>query len=257
MTGNVLVVEDNAELTEMIRLCLERRGHEVFAAYDGEQALKILHKNQIDLMILDLGLPKKSGLDVFHEITTRFGHSRIPVLVATGHDEMKDLFEDIEVDGFVSKPYELAELVRQVEQILDKKTEPSVFVVDLKGSAHSERIAEVLENERYIAAVAEDLSDFERLAARYTPRLVLLEYARTEMSGADFIQAVVGIMHQNWGCKVPVLAYSYSGIDYGLKSLSAGASGYLGCPSDDYRFFIHAIREFEIRVKNKNGKAAA
>ena len=78
MQNNILLVEDDSDISKLVKSHLEQENFKVFTAFDGEQAIALLQKNKVDLILLDLMLPKISGMDLLKQIRL---NSLIPVLI--------------------------------------------------------------------------------------------------------------------------------------------------------------------------------
>ena len=105
--GAVLVVEDEVAIAEMIREFLTFEGHNVSIANDGEEALDIYYKSNFDIIICDLGLPKKSGLDVAKEIKENPKEGKQPkfiLITGWGSDFHPENLEEFGIDVFLQKP---------------------------------------------------------------------------------------------------------------------------------------------------------
>ena len=113
----VLVVEDEVSFIEAIQVGLEREGFTVEIAKDGSEALIAFEKFNPDLILLDLMLPKISGIDVCRQIRSR---SDVPIIMVTAKGEEIDTVVGLEVgaDDYVSKPYRLKELVARMRTVL-------------------------------------------------------------------------------------------------------------------------------------------
>ncbi len=95
--------------------------YEIFAAPGGEEALKILRERKIDLITLDLNMPKLSGIDTLREI--RKIDSKVPVIIVTGYGTQKDEKEALlyGVRDFISKPFNINEIVSVIDGILGER----------------------------------------------------------------------------------------------------------------------------------------
>lgn len=245
----ILLVDDNVDLVEIIRTFLSHRGYNVLTAYNGKEALSLISSTRPDLIALDLTMPVKNGLEVYKEISTLYGRSKFPVLIMTAHERLKDTFAEIEVDGFLSKPFELEELEARIHAIFDKCDKPRVILADRKNNRRAIEIAKSLEQERYRTVIAENLSEIKEVLRTATPDFLLMEYLQQEMRGDEFIRNVIKIQSESSGLPahpLTILTYSYSGLNYEDKSLLAGANKYLGNPPS-CESFIKAIRECEIQ----------
>ncbi len=118
MTRRALVVEDERALALGLRLNLEAEGFEVTWAQDGDEGLRVAREGRFDVMLLDLRLPKRDGLDVLREL--RAGGDRTPVLCVTARAEEGDrvLGLDLGADDYVTKPFSIAELMARVRAVL-------------------------------------------------------------------------------------------------------------------------------------------
>jgi two-component system response regulator RegX3 len=113
----ILVVEDEESFVEALTVGLKREGFRVIVGRDGAEALTLFDAVRPDLVLLDVMLPKVSGIDVCREIRTR---SRVPIIMVTAKSSEIDTVVGLEVgaDDYVSKPYRLRELVARIRAAL-------------------------------------------------------------------------------------------------------------------------------------------
>jgi two-component system OmpR family response regulator len=113
----ILVAEDDATLAEGVMRSLRQSGFAVDWVKNGTEAESALETEQFDLLILDLGLPKKSGLEVLKHLRAR--DSRVPVLILTGLDAVADRVRGLDAgaDDYLAKPFDLAELEARVRAL--------------------------------------------------------------------------------------------------------------------------------------------
>ncbi|MCI8409775.1 MAG: response regulator transcription factor [Lachnospiraceae bacterium] len=111
--ANILVADDEKEIVRLIKIYIEANDNRVFEANDGESALQILSREQIDLAIVDIMMPKKDGYEVIKEI--RKGRY-IPILVISAKIELSDriLGIDLGADDYITKPFEPLEVAAKV-----------------------------------------------------------------------------------------------------------------------------------------------
>jgi two-component system response regulator RegX3 len=121
MPERVLVVEDEAAIADAVSYALEAEGFDVETAEDGERALEAAQSRDYDLMILDLRLPKVSGVEVCRMV--RGSGGSVPILMLTAKDsEMDRVFGlDVGADDYVTKPFSMAELMSRVRAILRRR----------------------------------------------------------------------------------------------------------------------------------------
>jgi DNA-binding response OmpR family regulator len=116
VSAQVLVVEDEAEIRELISLLLLRQGHRVQQCDSAVEALESMQKNQYDLMILDWMLPHMSGLDLLKNMNDK----KIPVLMVTAKAEPNDIVQGLEAgaDDYITKPFEPSVFTARVKALL-------------------------------------------------------------------------------------------------------------------------------------------
>jgi two-component system, OmpR family, KDP operon response regulator KdpE len=118
----ILVVDDDPQILRALRITLSARGYEVETAHDGRSAIDAAAHAHPDLVVLDLGLPGLSGIEVIEAIR---GWSELPILVVSGRSESWDKVEalDAGADDYVTKPFAVDELLARV-RALSRRTAP-------------------------------------------------------------------------------------------------------------------------------------
>lgn len=114
----ILVVEDEASLQQHIRSALETQGHTVEATGDGKEALYLATEYPYDAAVVDIGLPRLSGLDIIARLRKRGSH--LPILVLTARARWQDKVQGLETgaDDYLTKPFEMEELLARVKALL-------------------------------------------------------------------------------------------------------------------------------------------
>jgi two-component system alkaline phosphatase synthesis response regulator PhoP len=128
----ILVVEDEPAIARLVRDYLEQAGFKVLVASDGDAALQSARAAQPDLVVLDLGLPRRDGLDVTRELRRSSG---VPIIVVTARGEESDRIVGLELgaDDYVVKPFSPKELVARVRAVIrrteERQEEPATLRV--------------------------------------------------------------------------------------------------------------------------------
>ncbi len=124
----ILVVEDNLVSRTLLQKTLDNRGHEIVTAEDGQQALEILSRGGVKLVIADWMLPGLDGLDLCRKIRQNSDDGYVYFIMLTGKDQKNEIIEGLEVgaDDYVTKPFDIEELkvrIRAGERILNLEKE--------------------------------------------------------------------------------------------------------------------------------------
>ena len=122
MAKRALVVDDEKLIVKGIRFSLEQDGMEVDCAYDGEEALEFARNNHYDIMLLDIMLPKITGLELCQQIRD-FSTVPIIMLTAKGDDMDKILGLEYGADDYITKPFNILEVKARIKAIM-RRTEP-------------------------------------------------------------------------------------------------------------------------------------
>ena len=122
-TGNILVVDDNAANREMLSRRLARVGHQVQVVANGPDALALLRRQPIDLVLLDVIMPQMSGYEVLQRLTTEDALREIPVVMISALDEMDSVVRCIELgaEDYLPKPFDPVLLRARIGACLEKK----------------------------------------------------------------------------------------------------------------------------------------
>ncbi len=113
----ILVVDDDPQITSFLKRYLEKQEYRVVCASDGREMQDVMAHENVDLCILDIGLPGKSGLDITRDLRAE---SNLPILVLSGRDETFDRVVGLEfgADDYMVKPFEPRELLARIRTIL-------------------------------------------------------------------------------------------------------------------------------------------
>ena len=119
----ILLAEDTRDLNRVITVALQHEGYEVDPVYDGEEASAHAFQNGYDLIVLDIMMPKKSGIEVLREI--RSANSVTPVLLLTARAEVDDRVSGLDAgaDDYLTKPFAMKELLARVRAMTRRKAE--------------------------------------------------------------------------------------------------------------------------------------
>lgn len=120
MNKKILVVDDEKPIADILQFNLKKEGYEVFCAYDGNEALKLVEELQPDLILLDIMLPQRDGMEVCREVRKT---SEIPIIMLTAKDSEIDKVLGLELgaDDYVTKPFSTREIIARVKANLRRQ----------------------------------------------------------------------------------------------------------------------------------------
>ena len=120
--AEILVCDDDKEIVEAIEIYLTQEGHHILKAYDGEQAIRALQSNPVDLLIIDVMMPKLDGIRATLKIREK---NALPIIIlsAKSEDADKILGLNVGADDYVTKPFNPLELVARVKSQLRRYTQ--------------------------------------------------------------------------------------------------------------------------------------
>jgi DNA-binding response OmpR family regulator len=183
LPATILVVEDSSELVALLRRVLREQGFKVRSARDGESGLTSALDNQPDLLILDVGLPKRNGFEVIEELRRRGVNA--PTLMLTARAQVADRVTGLEAgaDDYLTKPFDADELVARVRALLRR------------AAVHG-RIPRLRVGELILDPVTRKVHRGERQIVLTHREFALLEYlmrrARTAVTRAEIASKVWG-----------------------------------------------------------------
>ncbi len=120
--ASILLVEDEENLHETLRLNLEIEGYEVTSAYNGTKALKAIKEEYFDLIILDIMLPEIDGISIIERV--RLQNLEVPILILSAKDSNTDKVLGLRMgaDDYLTKPFNLEELLLRIQKLIQKST---------------------------------------------------------------------------------------------------------------------------------------
>lgn len=125
----ILIVEDEMEIRNILKLYLLKEGYDVTEAEDGEVAIKLFYEKPFDLVILDIMLPKKDGWSVLREIKK---YSSVPVMILSARDDEDELFGfEIGTDEYITKPFNNKILLARIKALIKNTSNNTDHIIEL------------------------------------------------------------------------------------------------------------------------------
>ncbi|AEB08174.1 response regulator receiver sensor signal transduction histidine kinase [Desulfobacca acetoxidans DSM 11109] len=137
MKKKILIADDNPDNVELLRKRLSAQGYQIAAAFDGEEALQAVLKENPDLLILDIMMPKLDGYEVLRRLKKQDEYRNLPVILLTAKKEIPDKLKglDIGADDYITKPFNPQELLARVRSLMALREEQERRAQDERLSA--------------------------------------------------------------------------------------------------------------------------
>ena len=131
----ILVVEDDADISSLLRFSLENTGFSVFESPSAEAAMQILTERRTDLVIIDWMLPGMDGLNLTKTLRNRADTEKIPIIMLTARSDEADAIQgfDSGVDDYITKPFSPRELIARVNALLRRSTDGARSLIESNG----------------------------------------------------------------------------------------------------------------------------
>jgi CheY-like chemotaxis protein len=227
----ILLIDDDTSLLLTLSDFLSFEGYDVTTADCGEKGLEVLDATDPHLIILDMSMPGMGGIGFLKEITSADGKPRYPVLVLTARANMAEFFADIDVDGFIAKPCDPADLLMEVGRIIFLTSGEATaaiasaikkVLVAEDDRQHNNEICAALKAGGYDVCSVIKGPDVLEKAIIEKPDVIVMKLVLSGMNG-DAVAAVLKEMPNTKG--IPIVLYDDSGIDHDEeKFLQSGAS---------------------------------
>ena len=120
--AKLLVIDDEIQLVEMVKMRLEANGHEVITAYDGQEGLEKAKSENPELIMCDIMMPKMDGYKVCGLLKHDSRYSKIPIILFTARAQKEDeeLGREVGADAYITKPFEPPVLLAKIDELLKK-----------------------------------------------------------------------------------------------------------------------------------------
>ncbi len=151
---NILVVDDDKEIVNAIEIYLKREGYQIYKAYNGNQAIEQIKENEIHLIILDIMMPEKDGIETLEEIRKE---KTIPVILLSAKSEDYDKIQGLNTgaDDYITKPFNPLELIARVNSNIRRYTQLGSITKEGKSEKDKYKSGELILNDETKKVTAE------------------------------------------------------------------------------------------------------
>ncbi len=198
MAQRILVVDDDRQIVRLVQSYLQQGGFSVLSAYDGEEALHVIRREKPDLIVLDLMLPKRDGLEITRLLRADANFAAIPILMLTARIEDVDKIIGLELgaDDYLTKPFNPQEVVARVRAILRRSSgalkPPSI--IEIRGLR--------IDLDRHVATI--DDQPLDLTPTEFNILRILMQNPDHAFTRAELIEQALG--------------YTYDGLDRTIDS---------------------------------------
>ncbi len=198
----ILILDDEEDLRDILSFQFKAKGYDVYTAQDGVEGLGQLKTITPDLIILDLNMPNMGGIEFYQRICGTNGHPPYPVMVLTARANTRQLFMEFDVDGFMTKPFDIESLIKEAEVIIQKtsnggttrgdETIENIFVIDHDLTALNMISLELLNAGYKVSTSISGTKAIEKMM-NDVPDLVLVNLGLTDIPGDIVVQRILRI----------------------------------------------------------------
>ncbi|AAT03094.1 response regulator YycF [Listeria monocytogenes] len=147
----ILVVDDEKPIADIVKFNLNKEGFDVYCAYDGDEALELVEEVQPDLILLDIMLPGRDGIEVCREVRKKYD---MPIIMVTAKDSEIDKVIGLELgaDDYVTKPFSNRELIARVKANLRRHSQVSSNAAEEEENSELEIGSLIIHPDAYVAS---------------------------------------------------------------------------------------------------------
>ncbi|EDN9118262.1 response regulator transcription factor [Listeria monocytogenes] len=147
----ILVVDDEKPIADIVKFNLNKEGFDVYCAYDGDEALELVEEVQPDLILLDIMLPGRDGIEVCREVRKKYD---MPIIMVTAKDSEIDKVIGLELgaDDYVTKPFSNRELIARVKAFLRRHSQVSSNAAEEEENSELEIGSLIIHPDAYVAS---------------------------------------------------------------------------------------------------------
>lgn len=213
----ILVVDDALDVRKILGFHLVNKGYEVLEASDGLQGLKMIEVSPPDLLILDINMPNMSGLEVYNNLLKNKKRSLFPIIVLTTREELRALFKDLEVEGFINKPFEISNVLQDIDTVMQKRYAPAEdwSAKKIKGPIKTlivednkeifEKLLLSFATAGFVVSYAKSGVEAMEKLMSYIPHFIMVNLSLSELSGDVF---VIKLKNMPRTMDIPCLLYT-------------------------------------------------
>lgn len=256
MIRTILLAEDDKGTALFVKTSLQKQGYQVLWAANGLEALEIVTKNPVDLIVTDVVMPHMDGVDLYEELKRRKETQYIPVIIVTDKQIFLDSFTALGVDHFLQKSSDVTALINKIKSIDAELAKEHYSKVLISGGNLNivEQMRKILLAKRCLVAVADSSLDTIHKAFLMSPHIILLDLKMNDQ--AQTKEVIQSLRCFNFFHKARILTYTHISpeeMQHGLAAwqviendakmcTEAGATAFIGNFSQAN--FLDSLKEY-------------
>ena len=198
MPGRILLIDDEGDIVRSLQHRLEREGHTVAVAANGNEAMAVARTQTLDLVITDVAMAGMDGYHFYQQFRKIPQCQSTPVIVVTGHTHMEDAFRSLGIEDFLSKPVDMDRLVTVVQRVLDpawqRKKKHRIVVLGVDQKTVQKMVQDLRDHGR-LAEAARDEMDLLTRTLTHRPTMVIIDVLLECLLAHELIKALRCFAH--------------------------------------------------------------
>jgi len=192
MKRTVLVIDDEPDIREVLSERLKDQDCSVVTACNGQEGLAAIEVNKPDVILLDVMMPVMDGFEFFKLLKKNEKYASIPIIVITARKLMRDTFEALGVNEFVSKPFESQEIKAKIDFVLARKA-----LILCRDSGATDCITKALQQSGYQALAVNNESDLLAKGRAFKCEVIVLHLAFLKQGPEELLPRIGEMQHKN------------------------------------------------------------
>lgn len=224
MRQKILIVDDEPEVTECLKFALEKENFSTITAISGGEAISLVHEIKPDLLLLDIGLPDMSGMEVCRILKQDKKTASLPIIMVTAFKDLEDKLEGLELgaDDYLTKPFELKELIARVRSLfrrLDYEGEPWEIIEKGKITININQVTVKIDGVLKDNITHREF-DLLYLLMKKSPKVLSRSYLLETIWGSEFsatpraVDTAIKRLRQKLGTNASIMIKTVEGFGY-------------------------------------------
>ncbi len=224
MIKNILLAEDDRGTALLVKTQLESKGYWVYIAANGIEALQVLSKQSIDLIITDVVMPKMDGVDLYEAVKKNSKTADIPIIIVTDKAIFKESFASLGVANFVEKTTNINILLEKIKNVQKDMDEAKKYPKILVTGSHKvviDQMVNVLKGMKYLVLSAHSSDEILSKALSMTPHAIIMDVLFQDTASTPELIGAIRCLNNLAKTKIITYAYFPENLGIDVESIQA------------------------------------